>query len=179
MVLVVVPSMFPFSLLTMAFLRSWLPPVTRILEAKILTTELWNMCDVSKNKRRLSAKLFLSVAPRIPKVQQLKEYFSGKEPSKYVDIYSLTLGIETTGSVFTKLIPRNMSFPLANLRSSPRLLTINRLVIQVFEGDRSLTKDNNLLGKFELSGIPPSPCGIPHIEGTFEINANGIMNIRR
>jgi len=57
--------------------------VTRVLEAKISTTELWNMCDVSKNKRRLSAKSFLSVAPRIPKVQQLlKEYFGGKEPSK-------------------------------------------------------------------------------------------------
>ncbi|KAI6013920.1 luminal binding protein [Pisolithus marmoratus] len=102
----------------------------------------------------------------------------GTEDVVLVDVCPLTLGIETTGGVFTKLIPRNTVIPT---RKSQIFSTAAdnqpTVLIQVYEGERALTKDNNLLGKFELSGIPPAPRGVPQIEVTFEIDANGIMKV--
>jgi heat shock protein 5 len=145
---------------------------------------------------------------RIPKVQSLlKEYFN-KEPSKginpdeavaygaavqggiltgeegteevlLVDVCPLTLGIETTGGVMTKLIGRNTVIPT---RKSQIFSTAAdnqpTVLIQVYEGERAMTKDNNMLGKFELTNIPPAPRGVPQIEVTFEIDASGIMKIQ-
>ncbi|EMD35028.1 hypothetical protein CERSUDRAFT_116540 [Gelatoporia subvermispora B] len=163
--------------------------------------------DANLKKEDIDEVVLVGGSTRIPKVQQLlKEYF-GKEPSKginpdeavaygaavqggilsgdedlkdivLVDVCPLTLGIETTGGVMTKLIPRNTVIPT---RKSQIFSTAAdnqpTVLIQVYEGERSLTKDNNLLGKFELSSIPPAPRGVPQIEVTFEIDANGIMRI--
>lgn len=145
---------------------------------------------------------------RIPKVQELlREYFNGKEPTKginpdeavaygaavqggilsgeeglgdvvLIDVCPLTLGIETTGGVFTKLIPRNTVIPTKKSQIfSTAADNQPTVMIQVYEGERAMTKDNNHLGRFELTGIPPAPRGVPQIEVTFEIDASGIMKV--
>ncbi|RXW18644.1 hypothetical protein EST38_g7207 [Candolleomyces aberdarensis] len=185
-----------FEELNVDLFRKTLKPVEQVLK------------DANVKKEDVNEIVLVGGSTRIPKVQQLlKEYFNGKEPSKginpdeavaygaavqggilsgaegtadvvLVDVCPLTLGIETTGGVFTKLIPRNTVIPT---RKSQIFSTAAdnqpTVLIQVFEGERSLTKDNNLLGKFELSSIPPAPRGVPQIEVTFEIDANGIMKV--
>ncbi|KII84135.1 hypothetical protein PLICRDRAFT_46498 [Plicaturopsis crispa FD-325 SS-3] len=185
-----------FEEINMDLFRKTMKPVEQVLK------------DANVKKEDVDEVVLVGGSTRIPKVQQLlKEYFGGKEPSKginpdeavaygaavqggilsgergtedvvLVDVCPLTLGIETTGGVFTKLIPRNTVIPT---RKSQIFSTAAdnqpTVLIQVYEGERTLTKDNNLLGKFELSGIPPAPRGVPQIEVTFEIDANGIMKV--
>ncbi|GAA5867241.1 hypothetical protein JCM5296_002802 [Sporobolomyces johnsonii] len=185
-----------FEELNLDLFRKTMKPVEQVLK------------DANFKKEQIDDIVLVGGSTRIPKVVELlKEYFNGKEPTKginpdeavaygaavqggilsgeeglgdvvLIDVCPLTLGIETTGGVFTKLIPRNTVIPTKKSQIfSTAADNQPTVLIQVYEGERAMTRDNNHLGKFELTGIPPAPRGVPQIEVTFEIDASGIMKV--
>jgi molecular chaperone DnaK len=143
---------------------------------------------------------------RMPKVQEVVKQLFGKEPHKGVnpdevvaigaaiqagvlqgdvkdvlllDVTPLSLGIETEGGIFTRLIDRNTTIPTKKSQVfSTAADNQNAVTIRVFQGEREMAADNKMLGQFDLMGIPPAPRGVPQIEVTFDIDANGIVNVQ-
>ncbi|KAK5581895.1 hypothetical protein RB653_003475 [Dictyostelium firmibasis] len=185
-----------FEELNMHLFKKTLEPVKKVLEdSKFKKSNINEIVLVGGSTR----------IPKIQ--QLLKDFFNGKEPNHSVhpdeavaygaaiqggvfskeestrdvvllDVVPLTLGIETVGGVMTSIIPRGSTTP--NKKSqifSTYQDNQDRVSIQIYEGERSMTKDNNLLGKFDLTGIPPAKRGVPQIEVTFKVDVNGLLHV--
>ncbi len=182
-----------FEQLVSDLLDKTMPPCKRALE------------DAKLTEKDIDEVLLIGGQTRTPKVQEVVKKIFGKEPNKTInpdeavaigaaiqaavlkgevkevlllDVIPLSLGIETLGGVFTKIIERNTTIPTKKSQIFSTA-TDNQpaVTIKIFQGEREMAADNKLLGVFELVGIPPAPRGVPQIEVTFDIDANGILHV--
>ena len=192
--------------LEMKFTRARFNELTRNLVERCRAPMEQSLRDAKMTYADLHEVVLVGGSTRIPAVQDLvKSLTGGKEPNQSVnpdevvavgaaiqagvlggevkgivllDVTPLSLGIETMGGVFTKLVERNTTIPT---RKSEVFSTADdsqtAVDIYVFQGERPMARDNKLLGNFRLDGIPPAPRGVPKVEVTFDIDANGIMNV--
>ncbi len=163
------------------------------------------LSDANLSTSNIDETLLVGGQTRTPKVQQTVQDFFGKEPNRSVnpdevvavgaaiqaavlkgdvkevlllDVTPLSLGIETLGGIFTKIIERNTTIPTKKSQIFSTATDNQPAVsIKVFQGEREMAADNKLLGNFELIGIPPAPRGVPQVEVTFDIDANGILHV--
>ena len=163
------------------------------------------LSDANLSSQNIDEVLLVGGQTRTPKVQQVVQNFFGKEPNRSVnpdevvavgaaiqaavlkgdvkevlllDVTPLSLGIETLGGIFTKIIERNTTIPTKKSQTfSTASDSQPAVTIKIFQGEREMAADNKLLGNFELIGIPPAPRGVPQIEVTFDIDANGILHV--
>lgn len=148
---------------------------TRIPKVQEIVKEYFNGKELSKSIHPDEAVAY-GAAVHAASLSGVKEEII--QDLVVVDVQPLSLGIETVGGKMTNIIDRNTSIPVKKSREfSTKDDDQTSVLIRVFEGERALTKDNNLLGKFALNGIPPAPGGVPQIEVTFEIDSNGILNV--
>lgn len=161
--------------------------------------------DAGISKNEIDQVILVGGSTRIPKIQEVVKEFFGKDPSKGVnpdevvavgaaiqggvmsgdvedvvllDVTPLTLGIETLGGVMTKLIEANTTIPTSKKETfSTAADSQTSVEIHVLQGERAKAQDNRTLGRFHLDGIPPAPRGVPQIEVTFDIDANGVLNV--
>ena len=191
--------------LHMTLTRAKLEQLTRPIVEKIKEPILRTLADAKLTPQQIDKIILIGGQTKMPLVQEVVEELMGKKPERGIDpmecvaigaaiqgavlageisdivlldVTPLSLGVETLGGVFTKIIERNTTIPTKKSQIFTTAADFQTAVtIHVLQGERAMAKDNISLGRFDLTGIPPAPRGVPQIEVTFDINADGVLNV--